>query len=135
MDISLSVRVAPGETGVLESHTWKLKEAKTVSQVLGFVRHKIKPFLGDQSTLEVVVEDDEPTEKIEKSVGEVSKEDIKKQKLNRGPPGKEYGNPEKAEKPKRKRTGKGKREKSKKDEMTPERIKEQNEEGDGAEER
>lgn len=122
MDVSLSVRVAPGESGVLETHTWKLKEAKTTNQVLEFVRDKIKPFLSQQTELTVEVEEDEGRGKIEKNIDDVPKEDIRKQKLTRGPPGEEYGNPDEDED---EEVNKVFRKKSKKaaDEITPAEVK------------
>ena len=54
MDVRLTVRTGPGEQGVAETHTWTLKEAQTTTQVLDFVRSKVRPFIGMQTDMSIV---------------------------------------------------------------------------------
>lgn len=57
MDLLIAVRIAPGEGGMAERHSWTLKEVKTVAQCLEFVRTAVRPFVGSQQDLSEVVVD------------------------------------------------------------------------------
>jgi hypothetical protein len=81
MDVRLALRVGPGESGVAETHTWLLKEAKTVNQVLEFVRAKVHPFLGSQAELSIeATPEPKPEPKKATSAPKPKKKQAKKKK-------------------------------------------------------
>jgi len=65
MDIVLAIKIGPGEGGAGESHRYVLKEAKTLNQVMEFVRVKVKPYVGQQTELVVTAETTEKEEVAE----------------------------------------------------------------------
>jgi hypothetical protein len=52
MDLKIALMIAPGEAGVAETHSWRLKEVQTVEQAVEFLMARISPFLGAQTSLE-----------------------------------------------------------------------------------
>lgn len=51
MDLVVSIKIAPGEGGMAERHTWTLKEVQTTRQCLDFVEVAVAPFTGAQQEL------------------------------------------------------------------------------------
>jgi hypothetical protein len=51
MDLKIALSIAPGEAGVAETHSWKLKEVQTMDQAEEFMRARLERFLGTQTNL------------------------------------------------------------------------------------
>jgi len=51
MNLRITLQVTPGEEGMAESHTYLLKEVKTVSQCTKFLYSIVSPFIGEQADL------------------------------------------------------------------------------------
>jgi hypothetical protein len=54
MNLKIALMVAPGESGVSETHSWMLKEVQTTEQAIEFLVECLAPFLGQQANLENV---------------------------------------------------------------------------------
>ena len=51
VNLRITLQIAPGDEGMTESHTYLLKEIKTVSQCTTFLYGIVAPFLGTQADL------------------------------------------------------------------------------------